>query len=231
MTKKNKKDYPIPLLKTLQEVNSIKNLYYKRVSNTDNLLLFHDKDPESNFFYAVTGFTINKERKISLNVSFHPRSKDIIEIHESIIDLNLLLPSLTNWSNVLEEYDKIEIFNDPIIKQYQEEFISQFELNDIDADLKTYDFKTQIVIDKYLDFCQKGLLEIKTQRNLVELQLAIEEVDFLKNNQTNLTKRQVAESLSKIWAYTRKIGLKTFNVLFDKFIELGFDYILKRIGG
>jgi hypothetical protein len=119
----------------------------------------------------------------------------------------------------------VKIFDDPILKQYQQEFENEINIVDEDADFNTYDLKTQIWLDEYIARYQERLEIVKTPENQNEIAEIQGELVELKNTQTRLTKKRVIERLSKIWAKTRKIGL---GLLKDVY-ETGKSELIKRL--
>lgn len=131
------------------------------------------------------------------------------------IQLGELKPHFTNWKSCIAAYEQVKIFDDPILRQYQEEFENNVYLVDEDADRTTYDLKTQFRIEEYLTTYQQKLNEFKTTDNEGHIEEISKEIEELKNNQTRLTKKKVIERLARIWAKTRKIGLSLLKDVYE----------------
>jgi hypothetical protein len=205
---KYKKDFPLSILETIEGLLKSDSTYFETADPGESLLKFKDKDPKSDFYFEIKGYSFDNNRKLSVDISFKPRHKDIPAAHDKKIEAKSLGTYLKIWTDILAEYERIKIFDDPILKQYQDEFLADFELLDGDADSKSYDYKTQVWIGEYLDRCKTRLIEIKTEDNGAEVEQVKKDIDELKNTQTSLTKRKVVEKLAKIWAKTRKLGLQ-----------------------
>jgi hypothetical protein len=211
---KSKKQLPISLLEAIQESVQFDSPVYE-IIESKNILKAIDRDSNSDFFFQVENHMI-EQGKLRVQLRYKPRNRDYVEEFAPKIDIKNLNEAFTKWGNLILEYEKIEIFEDPLLKQYEEEFLSDFEILDVDADTNSYDLNTQIVIDNYLKYLEEKLLENKTEANIEETNQILEEVNDLKENQTNLTKRKVINRLAKIWAKTRKIGLKLLKEVYEE---------------
>jgi hypothetical protein len=222
---KYKKDFPLSILETVEELLKSDSTYFETTDPGESLLKFKDKDPKSDFYFEIKGYGFDNNRKLSVDLSFKPRHKDIPAAHEKKVEAKSLGAYLKNWTDILAEYERIKIFDDPILKQYQDEFLADFELLDEDADTKSYDYKTQVWLDEYLDKCKTRLIEIKTEENGTDVEQAERDINELKNTQTSLTKRKVVEKLTKIWARTRKLGIQ----LIKEFYQEAKKEIIKQL--
>jgi len=228
MTTRYKKDFPLTVLQTIEGLLKTESPYFEATDPGDSLLKFRDKDSKSDFYFEIKKYSFDNNQKLNVEISFKPRHKDLPESHERTIDVSKLGTYLKNWTDVLAEYDRITIFDDPILRQYEDEFLTDFELVDEDADTKSYDFKTQLLIDQYLTYCEKKLAEHKTDDNKEEIEIIEKEISELKTTQTQLPKRKVAKMIAKIWAKTRKFGL---SLLKDVYQEAKKEIIKQVIKG
>ncbi|MBL7914391.1 MAG: hypothetical protein JNL49_05035 [Bacteroidia bacterium] len=221
-----KKELPLTLLLAIKQGIPMESLLYSIV-DSPHILHAVDKDPNSDFFFSIKGYETTNGKFHAL-LKFKPRNKDSISVYEPRIEIKSLSNVFSNWANLLREYEKIKIFDDPILKCYEDEFLSNFEILDDDADFNSFDLKTQIIIDQYLEYCETKLLDAKTEANNNVIEDVLAEVKFLKENQTILTKRKVIQKLARIWAKTRKIGMK---LLMDIYEEAKKEIIRQLIRG
>jgi hypothetical protein len=225
---KYKKEFPLSVLQTIEELMKTESSHFEVTDSGESLLKFKDKDSKSDFYFEIKSFKLDNAKKLYLEISYKPRHKDIPTSHERTVDAKSLGGYLKMWSDLLNDYERIKIFDDPILKQYEDEFLAEFEILDEDADTNSYDFNTQILIDKYLDYCNLKLAEHKTEQNKDEVEIIENEIRDLKNSQTQLVKRKVVKSLARIWAKTRKFGL---NLLKDVYQEAKKEIIKQLIKG
>jgi len=120
------------------------------------------------------------------------------------------------WIKFLAEYSKLTIYDDPIIKQYREEFFQEFKILDDDADNSSFDLQTQFWLDEYCDTMSLKLGEMETDENEENILGIKNDIKALKENQSSLTKNEVISSLSLIWAKSRKLGLNFLNEIYTK---------------
>ncbi len=130
-----------------------------------------------------------------------------VDVYANTIALDGLKGYFINWKSYLEAYENVKIFDDPILRQYQQEFENEINIVDEDAEYSTYDLKTQIWLDQYLTRYEERLETLKTDENQLDITDIQGEIAELKETQTRLTKKRIVERLGKIWAKTRKIGL------------------------
>jgi hypothetical protein len=225
---KYKKEFPLSVLQTIEELIKTESPHFEVTNSGESLLKFRDKDSKSDFYFEIKSYKFDSNNKLQLEISYKPRHRDIPTTHEKTVDTKTLGVSLRTWSDLLSGYEQIKIFDDPILKQYEDEFLTEFEILDADADTNSYDFKTQILIDNYLDYCSVKLSEHKTEENKKEVEIIENEIKDLKANQTQLTKRKVVQRLARIWSKTRKFGL---NLLKDVYQEAKKEIIKQLIKG
>ncbi len=228
-----KKKIPLSILEMLEPflLKGIKNI---RLIAPDNFLLkFIDNDVKSDFFFYVEEYKVESGTVILL-VDRKPQSKDSVDNYRVWIEAKALEQYFNDWVGFLEKYENIKtIYDDPIEKKYQEEFHSEFEIVDEDADINSFNLNQQIWLDNYLDRVILTLERHQTNVTNNELNDIKTEVVELKNNLTNLTKKKVIEKLSKIWAKVRKHGLPLLkeiyiearNELMKQLIEAQFGKI------
>ena len=227
MVMKNlKKKIPLVVLETLESFLSKENETVKLIDPENLLLKFIDRDDKSDFYFNIDQYKV-EPGKYQLLVEYKPKSKEIIEKHRGWINHTNLDNVFNNWVTIIEKYDKIEtIFDDPIERKYQEEFYSEFEILDEDADTVSFNLNQQLFLSNYLE---KVILAIDTlnseNESLTEIK---EEAIELNENLTTLTKRKVIKKLSIIWAKARKYGLP---LLKEIYVQVRNELISQLIKG
>jgi hypothetical protein len=224
---KTNKDVPPSVLVALQPYYKKQSeLYYKSPSNPNYLLRFNDSDINSTFFFEISSYNMNLANgNISFNIAHAPLSYTL-EIKKLTIDNKSLEEHFNMWVNNVSAYSTLlgPADNDLILKQYQKEFVSEFEMVDEDANTTSFDYHKQVLLDKYLDHVILVLEQAKTETNSEEIEQVKQNVIELKNNQTKLTKEVVVKTISKIWAKIRQIGLPILMLVKDE----GLKELIKK---
>jgi hypothetical protein len=218
---KEKKQYPLVVLQGLEAIMKTKSDYHILVKS--DFVRFVDIDPTSDFFFEITAFEFDAQKKVLFTIQSKPRNPNSIDAYERKVAAAHVIDHLKTWIDLLEQYSKVELFDDPILKQYEEEFTADFELLDEDADDKSYGLQVQVLIDNYLLEWKSKLLERKTDLNADAVSKIEKEIDELRENQTTLPKRKVVGKLAKILAGIRKVSLKlltdTFTVARNEIVK------------
>lgn len=225
---KYKKEFPLSVLQTIEELMKTDSPLFEITDSGESLLKFKDKDNKSDFYFEIKSYKFDNNSQLLLEISYKPRHQNFLTKNENTIEAKALKSYLNNWSTILAGYEQINIFDDPILKQYETEFLSEIKILDKDAEINSYDFNTQILIDNYLEYYIHKLSEHKTEENKGEIEKIENEIKCLKENQTQLTKQKVIHSLASIWAKTRKIGL---NLIKEVYQEAKKEFIKQLIKG
>ena len=211
--KRKKKDLPLIVLKTLEPFLTKGSKFYRIVDPGESLLKIVDNDPTSDFYFEIKNYSTGNGFR--LEIESKPKSRSDVKPMSTTIEGKSLDSYFKSWTTFLEEYENINIFDDPILRQYQEEFEQEIKIVDEDADYTTYDYQTQIWLDEYLTKYQALLKEFKTEENKTEVESIDIDIEELKTEQTKLTKKKVIDKLVKIWAKTRKLGMKLLKDVYE----------------
>ena len=124
---------------------------------------------------------------------------------------------------MLQEYnDTILSPNEKILKSYEEEFYTEFEIVDDDAWDKPFNLQQQLYLDKYLEIIEESL---ELQQDDETIKPILLETKELRNNLTNETKKSAIKKFSKILSKIRKHGLKLLKEIYTE----AKKEIIKRI--
>ena len=229
------KQIPTQVLDALQQFYTKESTLFKRVKSDGQFLIrFVDSDSKSDFFFEVTSFNVDTENSITFWINRAPQSQFSVAPAKLNITSQIVDTHFNMWVEQLALFLKIKgpIEEDLILKQYEEEFFTEVELIDGDADTVSYDYKTQLLLDLYLDKVVQLLDEAKNNSNATEIDDVKTDVVELKNNQTRFTKKVVVQHLCKIWAKVRKIGLPLLTLVKDEALkELIKEGVKFLIGG
>lgn len=220
-----KKNIALNLLKEIQpKIDKNKELIAP-ILKTDALFHLIDNDAKSGFYFKI--YVSQEANKYTSE--FKPSHSSSTGVSKSPQTVESIGKQFDTWCGILKEYNEIHsIYDDPITEEYQREFENQFQLTDEDAEYTSFDLDKQLSIDHYLENVVLKLESSINETNKNEIEYLITETKALQNEQTKLTKKQVINRLSKIWASARKIGL---NLLKEIFIEARKELINILIKG
>ena len=224
-----KKNIPLKLLKQIEpKITKCKNLLTP-IIKTDALYHLIDKDSCSDFYFKIYPSNVVSQ----YICDFKPRHSQSTLPHKSEQTIEVLSKHLDNWLNIIYEYNATNsIYDDPILKQYQDEFEAEFNLVDEDAEDVSFDLDKQLYLDSYLEIVIIKLESYKTESkensiNTIQIENLINETNTLRNEQTKLNKKEVVNRLSKLLAKARKHGLIFFKEIFVEFKKELINVIIK----
>lgn len=233
-----KKKFPLSIFKEIQPIlkSNLDVIYYDLPTvEGEDLILVKDNDPESDFYFGISKNT--RESLTGNNVYYilskKPKSKDEISTHSFETLLQNVGPHLEKWIATIREFNEAEtIFDDPILKSYEEKFAERFKILDTDAETAPYELEIQLYLDEYLAASENkisGLIEDSTDeaeiKELEELRAAAVEV---RRNISKLPKQAVMQRLGKFWAKAQKMGLPILKVIFMESVKELTKYLVKN---
>lgn len=199
----NKKKLPIDLLKILEPYISKNNVVFKIDNNSNSLIKFIDIDENSDFYFELTKL---EESIIDLNIK--PASSTNANELNSKVHRKTFETYFNNWVSLLEQYANINsFFDDSILKSYQEEYFSEFEILDENKN-KPLENNKILLLDEYLENLKKGLEFHKTEDNKNKIEEIQQSIILLQDNLTNNTRQEIVEKIAKIFAKVKKLGTK-----------------------
>lgn len=224
----SKKKIPLAILEILEPYLSKGIDSIKIVNPGNGLLKFIDADEKSEFYLFIEKARI-QNNMLNLLVDKKPASKDSISNSPAWIEALTFDKYFNAWVDLLNRYNNIKsIYDDPIEKKYQDEFYSEYEIIDDDANYNSFTLKQQLWLDNYLE---NIILVIdqhdpgKTDKILQDIKNMSHE---LKSNLTKLPKKIIVKNLSAIWAKARKYGLP---VLKEIYLEFQKELIKQLVQG
>ena len=207
---RKKKDLPLVILKALEPYVDLLGDKFKVVEPNENLLKVIDKDSDSNFH-----FTIQKYQRNANNNTFQfemirsPKNSNDNGIYQTWVEISGLEAQFDIWIKLLDAYDSVNSFyDDPIIKSFEEEFYTEFEIIEEEAERNPLNTKQILLLDSYLESVDNKLTEFKTKDNSDDIESIKEEIILLRDNLTKKSKKWVVSKLANIWAKIAKQGTK-----------------------
>jgi len=235
----NKKTLPLKLIEDTKDIydkirtySNSKNELISFKEDKDLKILLEDIDPFSDFYFLISNPSFSREKSY-FHIDYKPVSAISLEPYKGTVSADGAFSSLQNWCGLMEKYNNIALTpNEALINQYEDEFFSGFEIIDDDAESKSFDFPRQLLIQNFL----QRTVEILNEDNSDNREI-IEEVNELKDNIQNLTKKIIVRKLSRIFAIVRKkslelckkILIEAGKELFKKAISIGVESVYGAI--
>lgn len=195
---------------------------FEKNLNKERICIFRDKDVSSDFFFEIKQFN---EKTLKFLVEFKPAHRGTTAGSTNWFSVEELNAHFPLWIKLIEEYNSIEtIFDDPILKSYQDEFLNETKLDDADADIRPFTTDIILRLDRHLEHIETKIEEYGTPENqeeIKEIKLLTQE---LRKDITTKTKNQVVRKLVNIWAKISKQGTK----LIKEFLTEGGKQMVKE---
>jgi hypothetical protein len=203
-----KKKIPLQVLETIEPYVNKKGSMFESIEPSNFLLKFIDKDIESDFYFNVESYKIDSA--FQLLIDWKPFNKQSIENKRIWIHANQLENSFNDWLNLLKGYETVKtVFDDPILKAFEDEYYSEFEIvDDEEVDVKPFSPKQILQLDEYLETIQNRIDEFQTNENNAEIECIKSKIEELRNNITKQSRKWVVKQLSNLWAQITKQGPK-----------------------
>lgn len=183
----------------------------------DDMILFKDSDPESNYFFRIYHFDITEMGISSFKATYCPESHSSLKETTSLLGITNLFSQLEWWVQLIKNYNQIS-YNEQESFQivYEQEFFDAFEIVDDDADTVPFDLAKQLLLDKFLSDISSALEERKDQ---YEVQGIINEVEQVKKEITVSTKKVLIKKISSILSKIRLQGLDLLKDVVKDYIK------------
>jgi hypothetical protein len=212
-----KKNIPLIILESIQPIIDDNLGLIKPIKDTGAMFHLIDTDETSDFYFKVTKQDVQNS-KLKYLTEYKPKGRQDVRSNATWLDLNEVVKYLKNWLGQLEGYNKIHtIYDDPILKNYQEKFEKLFDILDADADFTTFDLPQQLYLEEYLSNVQSKISTLKegrSENDIQELTDIENEAREIKKHLTKETKRKIINRLSHLWAKAQKEGLEIIKEIF-----------------
>lgn len=251
--------HPLNLLKDLQslvkEIRSIAseaNAYIKEEEGRPlahvkgkpekfEYLRFSSKHEGLDFNFILKSISLYKQTNTKTESRFlfvqTPMDGDSIQSATSWLNKIDFANQFKSWVDLVKDTADLN-FDDPIEKNYAEEFYKNFKILDDDADEVPFDTLQQIAILKYLDKVQ-AYLESKSNDHGVDGVVA--EIETFRSDVTRISKNESMKRFSKIFAKSKLLSIFLLHELvrvfredlLEKGIGKGYEYlesIIKALG-
>jgi hypothetical protein len=200
-----KKKIPLIVLETLEKYVELKGEQFEVVNPEKFLVKVVDKDKDSDFYFNIEDYKM--ENGLKLLIDWKPANKESISNNRSWCEGKQLDGFFSNWVNLLKRYETVNsFFDDPIIKSFAEEYYSEFEIIDEDADKKPFNTKQILLLDEHLESIEKSIDKFRTEKNANQLDSIKKDINELRDNLTIKSKKWIIKNISTIWAKITKQG-------------------------
>jgi hypothetical protein len=202
-----KRKIPVAVWQKVQPLIDKNNKLFKPVRTDKYALLLEDIIEESDFYFR-SGLMDSSDR---FPIEYKPVSMTDIKAVTETVNLETLAARIVQWADVLKAYEETPTFyDDPIEKQYEDEFYAEIEILEPDADTKPFNFPQQLIILKYVEIISNILLQVDdniSEDDNYQLRLIEADCRKLHDNITIIPKNEALRKLAKIWAKCRKYSI------------------------
>lgn len=218
---------PLAILKDMQNLLSVFQDLYKSNSdiifriegNENDILQFKNRENEE-FTFQISSPRI-QHNKIVYQCKFKPSNESNFEGQSGLSELNTLINWFNSWINFLRELNKYRtLLSEPFLKEYTDEFFSEFEFIEEEDDDNPYETQKQIALYNAIVDIE---LRLKSQEQNEIVEEILKETSELKDNIQNISKGATKKMVAKIFAKIKKGGIK----LFKDVVEVGYKEIIK----
>lgn len=222
----DKREIPLLVLEALERINRSDSELFRIVEKEGRIARLEDNHPNPNQYFEFVSFQNNE-----LSLAIKPRNEKNPIGCRINIKVEHVDAYFDKWLKCLVRYERSTIFDDPILERYTEEAFNEFHLVDEDADTNSYDLQTQLLIDHFLANSIYNLKQFDESNE--EVKSIKNDIEDLRGQQTQLTKKQVVTRLAKIFAKARKFSLvllgelyvEAKKELFKTLITSGFEVL------
>jgi hypothetical protein len=227
-----KKKIPLRLLEIIEPFLK-DNADIITVSSDDNFYyIIKDNEPGSDFFisiYRSKPKTMSHVTKAELFLERKPNSKNSLHQQTSTTNYAEVLNSLKEWADIVRQYNETDsALDDPIVKAYQKEYFTEYEIIDDDANYAPFNDEQLFFLDSHLETITNNIDNYKTSENAQAIEEIKSDSEKLRSQLTALSKKKVLKKLTTIWAKMKKQGLKLTKEFVNEGKKEFFKYIIKK---
>ena len=205
---KQKKKLPIVILKSLEKFVTLKGEKFEIIEPDNLLLKVVEKDDDTVFYFNIEQFKL-VNGGYQFYMSRKPQNENNQGEYKSWIPIAHLEKQFETWLKLIEQYETINSFyDDPIAKAFSDEYFTDFEIIDEDADIAPFKIKQILILDKYLEYIEQSIDNYKTEENEKSIENIKQDIYSLRKNLTSKSKVYIIRGLSNIWGKLTKLGTK-----------------------
>ncbi|MDR4892288.1 MULTISPECIES: hypothetical protein [unclassified Chryseobacterium] len=203
----SKKNIPLSVLKALEPFVGLKDKLFTIENRERNILFVRDIDSSSKFYYTIESSEISDGEELFTIVQAPKNEKELKAFAVKIYSKDLK-DNFNSWIQLLENYNKVKsFFDDPILESYEEEFYTNFELVDEDADTRPFSTTQILQLDYLLEQVSTRLINMADGNNREQIETIITDITEVRESLPTRPQKWIAEHISKIFAKIAKQGI------------------------
>jgi hypothetical protein len=212
----NHKEYPLVFLQSIQSLFSKIRIVVEANSDIAAILIDHDfeikiKDHDSCsiFNFRVSDPDFEKGKVVFL-LEYYPINHTELKPYKGKVFADQVVRHLNGWIELIKQYNNINISpEDKILRSYEDEFYTNFELVDEDANEKPFDLGRQLMLDVFM----RDTIKTLRAADVVNEEL-VQEAENIRGDISKLTKQATVKRMSRFFALVRKEGIELLKSLY-----------------
>ena len=188
-------------------------------TNKDILFLLQDTNPNYDFFFRAEKEAVTREGKIEVIFTCKPFSISENIAKGTNLNLDNFKDHLSKWFANIEQYKVEKLTDDPIEKEYQDEFYKDFKIVDADAEKARFSFPQQVLLVNYIEKVEAYIANEVVEFTDEEKKYFLNEAKTLKQEIITETKDSYIKKQSGFWAKLRKKSLKVCDFVVKEFAK------------
>jgi hypothetical protein len=218
----NKKDLPLILLEAYNKLMEGCIILQVPFSDFINInfgefyVRFSDNDPQSNFHFTLSNPQLTNDNKTAILVKHHPQTEILNVEYQRILEMKDVAAAVHYWASTVKKYNQNHSQpQEAVIKQYEEEWFSEFKSMDEDAQVKTFDPHQQLYFHRLLPAIKEAVKFKESDFLPAEADDINNDLDKLQKDVTALTKEQTMKKFSRVMAKIRKGNIELFSAIWE----------------
>lgn len=210
----------LTLLTSISSIIKSNTSKYSIETNKDILFVLKDKNPNYDFFFRAEKEEVGDRETIVLTFTCKPFSTIYKEAKSTRLNIADFVKKLIEWTDTIEKYKTEKLFDDPIEKEYQEEFYKDFKIVDDDAKTNRFNFPQQVLLLEYVENLEHYITEQDTELTVQDKEELIQETNCLKQEIATESKDDYIKKQSGVWAKIRKKSIKACEFALKEFAKV-----------
>lgn len=225
-----KKNVPLSVLKAIEPIiNNIKPGELIAIRNPSKVFKVLDGEAGSDFYFELVSVTKQSANAVAVELIYKPASENITSEFKTTIGVEQVGAHFNKWYGLLEGYQKVKsVFDDPILKKYEEEFYAKFESADEDADTASFPLEQQWLLDETISKIS-SVIEEKKEIDKGIVSNLLKEASAIQASITVSTKNENLKSFSAWLAKIQKTSLRLIKDVYPIILQDFMGGVLKGL--